>query len=416
MFDHPPREKEIISWAYAVLWAGLTFVTVPYVRVGVVYISDNVGAGLFTYTVVLVVCAAAAFALYSIRRRATFWSCFWLVGIAGLIVYLAFGLAGGSPVEAIHYVQYGTLSVFLFRAFSHRVRDYSIYLAVTLICTLAGMIDETIQWLAPDRVFDLRDIWLNFKAAALVQIGLAAGIRPKSISGAPGWLGLRRICLLSALVLAYFGLCLQNTPQRVASYVSAMPSLGFVKPTQNIMVEYGYLLDDADKFSFRSRLTQEQLSMFASKRSEDGKPNLDDVHERDMQGDYNFRELLLSDTFLYEGRLHQLRRDQNLERAKSSWQQDKKAQHFAEAFWENAILKEHFFEILEGTRYQWSQPFEADVMAQADLTIPYSSSISTHLLVAFNTRQAALLTIGGVVLFLLGALLCNREMKRNGNV
>ena len=156
--------------------------------------------------------------------------------------------------------------------------------------------------------------------------------------------------------------------------------------------------------------------MFASKRSEDGKPNLDDVHERDMQGDYNFRDLLLSDTFLYEGRLHQLRRDQNLERAKSSLQKDKKAQYFAEAFWENEILKERFFEILKDTRYQWSLPFEADVMAQADLTIPYSSSISTHLLVAFNTRQAALLTIGGVVLFLLGALLCNREMKRNGNV
>ena len=61
-------------------------------------------------------------------------------------------------MEAVHYVQYGTLSILLFRAFSHRVRDYSIYGAVILTGTLAGMVAETIQWLTPGRVFDLRDV------------------------------------------------------------------------------------------------------------------------------------------------------------------------------------------------------------------------------------------------------------------
>jgi hypothetical protein len=32
MFDRPPRERELLSWATVVLWSGLIFVTVPFVR------------------------------------------------------------------------------------------------------------------------------------------------------------------------------------------------------------------------------------------------------------------------------------------------------------------------------------------------------------------------------------------------
>ena len=415
MFDRLPKEKEAVSWAYALLWAGLTFVTVPYVRVAQAYVSDNLGDGFFTYIVVAVVLLAATLTLYSIRQRLTFWSCFWLVGTAVVLVYLAFGLAAVSPVEAVHYVQYGTLSVLLFRAFSHRVRDYSIYVVVTLTGTLVGMIDETIQWLTPERVFDLRDVWLNLKATALIQVGIAAGIRPKIISGAPGWVSLRRVCLLSAVVLTYLGLCLQNTPQRVAWYVSAVPGLGFVEPTQNIMVEYGYLFGDAGKVSFRSRLTQDQFRTSALKSSEEGAPDLDDVHERASRDDYNFRELLLSNTYLYEGRLHQWIRDDALERAETSQQQNKKTRLITNAHWENAILKENFSGVLLGTRFEWSAQKEAEVMSQADLTRAYSSRISTHLVTAFNSRQLALLSIAGVVCLLLGALVCDRAHARNEN-
>jgi hypothetical protein len=194
-----------------------------------------------------------------------------------------------------------------------------------------------------------------------------------------------------------------------------VPWLGFIEPTQNIMVEYGYLHGDTSKVSFRSRLTLDQLRTFELKSSEEGAPDLDSVDELESRGDRSFRELLLSNTYLYEGRLHQLRRDQNLKRAETSQQHDKKAQYFAAAYWENAILKEYFSKVLLGTRYEWSPKNEAEVMARANLTMAYSSSISTHLLIAFSARQLALLTIGYVVFFLGGALVCNHALARNGN-
>ena len=412
MFDHPPREREIVSWGYAVFWAGLTYVTVPYVSVGVTYVRQNIGSGFFTYTVVALVLLVAGWALYSIRGRLTVPSFLWLTGIAGLIAYLAFGLAGGSPVEAVHYVQYGTLSILLFRAFSHRVRDVSIYVAVTLTGTLAGMVDETIQWLTPHRVFDLRDVWLNCKATALVQIGLAAGIRPKIISGMPGWASLRRLCLLSAVVLGYLGLCVQNTPDRVAWYASTVQGLGFIDPLRNIMVEHGYLQGDEAGVSFRSRLTLAELRNATLEHTEEDAPNLDYIHQRESEGGFNFRELLLSNIYLYEARLHQLRRDQRLTRAEGSDDPIRKAQDFAEAYWENIILKDYFSQAVPGTRYEWHPEKENTVRASADLTGRYHSSISTHLLVAFSPRQLAVLCFGGVVLLLLGAVACNLALIR----
>lgn len=218
MFDHPPKEREALSWICAGLWAGLTFAIVPFVRTGVDLVRGQLGSGAFTYGVAIAVILATAAALFLTRHRWTLGSSVWLVGLAGLLLYLTFGLAEGSAEEAIHYVQYGTLSVLLFRAFSHRIRDYSIYGAATLAGTFVGMVDETVQWLTPGRYFDLRDIWLNFTAVALVQIGLAAGVRPGVISDAPGWASLRRLCFLGALTIGYLGLCHLNTPERIAWY------------------------------------------------------------------------------------------------------------------------------------------------------------------------------------------------------
>ena len=41
MFDHPPKERESLSWTYAVLWAGVIFVTIPFVRPGVDFVRGQ---------------------------------------------------------------------------------------------------------------------------------------------------------------------------------------------------------------------------------------------------------------------------------------------------------------------------------------------------------------------------------------
>ena len=335
-------------------------------------------------------------------------------GLAGLVIYLTFGLAEGSAEEAVHYVQYGLLSILLFRAFSHRVRDYSIYVAATIGGTFVGMVDETVQWLTPRRYFDLRDIWLNLTAVALVQAALAAGVRPRMIAGWPGWGGVRRLCYLGAVTLGYFGLCLQNTPDRIAWYSASVPGLGFIDPNQSIMVEYGYLHgSDAIGF-FRSRLTIEELRRSATERAEEGRRIIDQYRDREQY--MRFLEIYspLADPFLHETRVHLLRRDVYLARALKNEDEVEQAEQFATAFWENRILRAYFDEVLRGSSYEWSAEQAALVAENTDRSEPYESRVSYHLIVRFSPMQHAMLFSIAAAVLLLVAAYGRRASSPNG--
>jgi hypothetical protein len=416
MFDRAPKEREVLSWTYALLWAGLTFVTVPFVRSGVTLVRGQWGSEAFTYVVATVVVLATAAALYTTRKRGSLASFGWLLGIAGLLVYLTFGLAGGSAEEAIHYVQYGTLSLLLFRAFSHRVRDYSVYVATTLAGTLVGMIDETVQWLTPGRYFDVRDIWLNFTAVALVQIGLAAGIRPGFIAGWPGWAGLRRLCYLAALTLGYLGLCHLNTPDRIAWYSANVPGLGFIDPNRSIMIEYGYVHGDSTTGFFRSRLTAEDLRRSARERAEEGARILDQYRARDQYSTFLERYSPATDPFLHEARVHLFRRDVHLERGMNSEDAEMQGRHFATAYWENRILQDYFGDLVRASSYDWPAALEAEVRDKADTARPYASWVSRHLIVAISPQHLALLFSAGVGALVLLGVYCGRRASRHNGV
>ena len=391
----PPREREFVSWTYALLWSGLIFVTVPFVRVGVGYVRGQWGIEVFTYAVAAVVISAAAAALFLTRRKWSLASCGWVVGLAGLVIYLTLGLAESTPVEAVHYVQYGVLSLLLYRAFVHRIRDYSIYAAVMVAGTLVGMIDETIQWLTPGRVFAVSDIGLNFTAVALVQVALAAGIRPRLVRGWPDGASLARLCYLSVVAVGYLGLCHLNTPDRIAWYTADSPLLGFIDPNRSIMVEYGYMHGDPDGVHFRSRLTAEELRRQAKERAEEASRILD--RDRDRRP---YREFLvvyspLTDPFLHEARVHLFRRDVHLERARTS-EGEQQQKDFATAYWENRILQDYFGPLLSASSYAWPEALEAEVRDKADTARAYDSWVSRHLIVAFGPNQLSLLFLMAV--------------------
>src|SRR6056297_3651775 len=412
MLDRPPKERAALSWGYVVLWSALTFVTIPFVRYGVTFVKQRWGSEVFTYVVAACVLLAAVSALYATRRRWSLSSFVWLSGIAGLVIYLAFGLADGSPEEAIHYVQYGVLSLLLFRAFSHRVRDYSIYLAAAVVGTLVGMMDETLQWLVPGRYFDLRDILLNMKAVVLVQIGIAAGVRPKMISGRPDLVSVRRLCYLSAVMLGYLGLCLQNTPDRIAWYASNVPGLGGIDPDRSIMVEYGYLHGDAANGFFRSRLKVEDLRRASMERADEGRRILDQYRERERYQEFLVLYSPLADPFLHEARVHLVRRDSHMRRASNAEQSDAQAQYFATAYWENRIVEEYFGGVIEGTSYKWTAEQAAKVKAAADVSRPYHSAVSKHLIVRLDRRHMAVLFVIAVGMLGLGGYACTWALRR----
>ncbi|MBF0272245.1 MAG: VanZ family protein [Magnetococcales bacterium] len=69
-----------------------------------------------------------------------------------------------NPVERVHLLEYGILAFLVFRAMGQPSGMGLLwcYLAVVM----AGFSDETIQWILPNRYFDLRDVGMNGVGAA----------------------------------------------------------------------------------------------------------------------------------------------------------------------------------------------------------------------------------------------------------
>ena len=259
MLDRPPREPEWLSWLFVALWALIIFLTVPFARDLVDFLRSIGDLNILTYSVSIFIVIASILTVVSIAKRpsARTLDFVFLIGITGIFVYLTFRVGARRPAEALHYLEYGLLGIFIYRAFSHRIRDYSIFVAVLITGTIIGVLDETIQWLTPRRYFTFEDIVLNLTALVLVQAALAIGVRPGLIKGWPAASSLRRVCYLGALLVAMFALCFLNTPDRIASYTDKMPFLGFIQENKSVMVEFGYLHEDPSVGRFRSRLTIE---------------------------------------------------------------------------------------------------------------------------------------------------------------
>ena len=65
------------------------------------------------------------------------------------------------PVEKIHFSEYSLLSFLLFRFLRHWKSKRSAYAWTLLGVCLIGFLDESVQGLVPNRVYDPRDLWFN---------------------------------------------------------------------------------------------------------------------------------------------------------------------------------------------------------------------------------------------------------------
>ncbi len=73
------------------------------------------------------------------------------------------------PEERFHLLQYGVLCFLCDRSMPGPLHGWRRNLLVVALVCLAGIGDEVVQWLRPNRVGDLRDILINAIAAVLAQ-------------------------------------------------------------------------------------------------------------------------------------------------------------------------------------------------------------------------------------------------------
>jgi hypothetical protein len=90
---------------------------------------------------------------------------FALVLLAAITGAMVLGLS--IPEERVHFVQYGLMAVLARRALAWHVGPPRQYLGAFAIAAMAGWVDELIQGVLPNRVYDLRDVAINAVAALL---------------------------------------------------------------------------------------------------------------------------------------------------------------------------------------------------------------------------------------------------------
>jgi VanZ family protein len=132
----------------------------------------------------LVILVVAPIGLSKRPGRFEIWAALGIAAVYGMVLTRAFI----NPVERTHLFEYSLLAVFIYQAFIERVKNGGkvpapAFLAV-LLTALLGWLDEGIQWLLPNRVYDIRDVGFNALAglmaiAAILVLGWARNLSDK---------------------------------------------------------------------------------------------------------------------------------------------------------------------------------------------------------------------------------------------
>jgi VanZ family protein len=347
MLQPPPAARERTDWIAVAGCALAIFVTVPFAPLVRDAVDASVGREVFTYAVIATVVVLLAAVLARLRRHRLPRSArAWLVVVAALYAWYAWRLRA-IPEEAVHLLEYLLLGVLAFRALSHRVRDATIYASTVALGAIVGIVDEALQWLAPNRHWTLADIWINVAAVALAVLAIALGLRPPYIRVGISAHGARRFARLAAIVVVLLALTFFNTPQRIEWLAANVPGLAFLRTNESVMFEYGYRYDDADTGVFRSRLAPADLAATDERRADDAGAVLA-AYPDDRYKEFLSTYTPVNDPFVHEARVHLFSRDKHLRLARSSHVPPTEHGWHATVAWrENRILEKYFGRTLE---------------------------------------------------------------------
>lgn len=385
------------AWLLAAGWTGLIFLTIPIARPIQALLERRIGPRNYVAVAVAIGACGAVAAVVRLFRaprhgRLARWA--WLVGL-GLFSVWVLHRQLQSSIEAIHFVEYGILGFLLFRAWRHHVRDPLVYPVSGLGVALVAWLDEFLQWLAPGRFWDYRDIRLNLMAgfAVLAFIGLV--VVPAGIRGPVGRRSLRWTCGLAWTLLLALGLSISIAPARADFVAARIPCLRFLANNPSIVTEYGHRLVDPEIGTFQSRF--DSAALLRADREHGAEAGAALLRAQALADPRAFLKSFprASDPYLHELLLHLIQRDHYYAVAWQYRQSDpaRFGRHLAVAWGENQILEKYFSRGLAGAGRRWSVARSEICARQADRSHPFASDIAYHLVVAVSEGELRLLLL-----------------------
>ena len=283
------------------------------------------------------------------RRERSWWR--YAVLFAVGIVYalnLKAKWSASSPIEAIHYLEYGVLGVLAARALRHHLDDWGVYPVGFLVVTLIGMADEVYQWIHPARTEDLDDVLLNMKSGGLMLAAFAFGA---PLRGQASRFGARS--------------------RRVFGWLMLPLAIGLGLFIQ-FLSQFGHEVRAPDGGIMVSRFPGDALRRLDTERGVDLGRRLQGIAELPYEESL---KLLEGEWFLYELRVHLFRRDVHFNRA-----------GYFVAYKENQILSHYFSNTVARTSYRWDTPQIQKCLSQLgdEQGRDYRSPVSAQLITRFG--------------------------------
>ena len=162
------------AWTYVGLMMGLILITLPITpmlwRTGTRIFGSHINSVGYAISVL-------AF-LWVVIHMVRHWSAFGpfrfllIAGLASVYFYLL-RFHCKFPAERLHLVEYGLLVFFLYRALRIDFSRATSYAVSFLISSGYGFFDEVVQYVLPNRVFEIRDFMTNLMASALGLLAVA---------------------------------------------------------------------------------------------------------------------------------------------------------------------------------------------------------------------------------------------------
>lgn len=210
--DHKEKREgwNTKAWLWVLLFTAVIYSTIPLARTVQKSVYTHLGPEFFTYSVIFTVTASLAFMLYLLTAKLQAKNVsqyIWLIICGCLLVYYTVKLRK-HPEEAVHLIEYGALSFLVFRALSFRIKDWTIYITTALIVSIAGTLDELLQWVTPTRVGHYKDVQLNAMSGLIGVLIISMGIRPAIIRQSVSRYSLKILINITVLAVAFIGLSL----------------------------------------------------------------------------------------------------------------------------------------------------------------------------------------------------------------
>ena len=159
------KKKRALRWSFVLAWTVFTYATLYIVRPICEYLKVTTPFNLIVNIVLfglLFGIILVTIHLGNVRKRYTF-----SLLLIAVVAYVSGFIALKIPEEKVHFIEYGFLAFLTLQALLVDMKRATAYLLAFVIVSLIGWGDEGIQYLLPNRYYQLQDVLLNAVSGAM---------------------------------------------------------------------------------------------------------------------------------------------------------------------------------------------------------------------------------------------------------